>query len=331
MRKPSINSEPDAPHPVLCQEYAIYTPPMDEMISTIGDWIDQKTTGGFIYGPSRFGKSRTVKWYLQLVLEERFRSKLPLVVWSRPHSNMTEGEFWGLLLHATDFTFKAENKLPRKLQTRYLFLQQLITLARSSRQNFIVLMIDEAHDVTLNEWKWLLGIQNDLDNEGYRLTIFSVASHQIGHQPDYFSRTGNAHIAARFFGVGARFHGVRSIDELAYILNGYDQDSEWPEGSGISYLEYFAPSSFEGNDRLAAHAERFWQVFESLLPRELASGVKPWQMELPMQHIAFTVESILRNLAKGEDWEDILSVENLTSTIASTGFTNYLRFVTAPE
>lgn len=316
-------------HPVIRQEYAIYTPPMDEMISTIGDWIDQKTTGGYIYGPSRFGKSRTVKWYLQLVLEERFNNKLPLVVWSRPPSILTERSFWELLLQATKFHFNTHKS--NKVQTRYLFLQQLITLARSTHQNFIVLMIDEAHDVTLNEWKWLLGLQNDLDNEGYRLTIFSVASHQVGHKPDYFARTGNAHVAARFFGVEARFHGVRSSEELAYILNGYDYDSEWPEGSDISYLKYFAPEAFDQNNRLAAYADRFWQVFEALLPKELASGVKPWQMELPMQHIAFAVEGVLRGLSKGEDWDDALSTANLTSIISATGFTNYLRFVTAPE
>jgi hypothetical protein len=316
-------------HPVLRQEYAIYTASMDEMIRTIGDWIDQKATGGYIYGPSRFGKSRTVRWYLQNVLEERFNNKLPLVVWSRPPSNLSEREFWSLLLKASDFHFHTD-KL-RKLQARHLFLQQLVTLARATKQNYIVLMIDEAHDVTLNEWKWLLGLQNELDNEGYRLTVFSVASHQIGHRPDYFARTGNAHVAARFFGVGARFHGVRSIEELEFILNAYDYDSAWPPGANITTLQYFAPDAFERAERLASHAERFWNAFKSLLPHELASGVKAWPMELPMQHIAFTVEALLRQLGKGEDWECVLAEENLQAKISSTGFTNYLRFITAPE
>lgn len=317
-------------HPIKLREYAIYTPPMDEMISNIGDWIDQKTTGGFIYGPSRFGKTRTIKWYLQIVLEERFRNKLPLVIWSRPHTNMTENDFWIYLLEASKFKFPSKG-IPRKIQSRFLFKQRLITFARNSHCNFIILLLDEAHDVTLNEWKWLLGLQNELDSEGYRLTVFSVASHQIGHQPDYFARTGNAHVSARFFSVGARFHGVRSIEELGYILNGYDQDSEWPEGSGTSYLKYFAPIEYGRNNRLANSSKQFWQAFEISLPKELASGVKPWAIELPMLHIASTVETVLIDLSKGMLWEEVLSIEHLTSIIRTTGFTNFLRLISTPE
>ena len=48
-------------HPVLRQEYGIFTPPIGEMADKLGDWIEQQQPGGYIYGPSRFGKSRGVK------------------------------------------------------------------------------------------------------------------------------------------------------------------------------------------------------------------------------------------------------------------------------
>lgn len=321
----------DTQHPLQTRQYAIYTPPMDEMIRNIGDWIDQKFTGGYIYGPSRYGKTKTVKWFLEAELNLRFQSKLPLIVWSRPHSVVSENDFWVNLLRATSFRFVSNKSYPRKIVARFLFIEQLITLAASSNNNYIVLMIDEAHDVTLNEWKWLLGLQNDLDNQGFRLSIFSIASHQIGYQPDYLARTGNAHIAARFFGVGARFHGVRSSDELAYILNGYDLDSEWPPDTGTSFLKYCAPTEFELGNRLAKHSKLFWEVFEQSLPRELAAGVKPWAVELPMQHIASTVEILLHSLSQGNHWENVISHNNIKKIVSNTGFSNFLRFVTAPS
>lgn len=317
-------------HPLLRQEYAIYTPSMHNMISSIGDWIDQKITGGYIYGPSRFGKSRTLKWYVRIVLEERFQSKVPLVVWSKPHSKLSEKEFWNLILKSTKFEFK-EKFTVRTFQARYLLVQQLITLAQSANQNFVVLLIDEAQGLILQEWNWLLGLQNELDSEGYRLTVFSVASHQIGYQPDFYARSGNAHVSARFLAVGKRFYGVRSIAELSYILNGYDEDSEWPENSGTSYLKYFAPIEYENKLRLTDHTKEIWQTFVTLLPKELSSGVKPWKVELPMQHIALTVESILRSLSNQKTWDDVLSEKNLVKIVSSTGFTNYMRFITAPQ
>lgn len=68
----NLPSHLDPRHPVLLQEYAVFTPPVHAMAQTIGDWIDQRQPGGYIHGPSRFGKSRGVKWHLKNVLEDRF-------------------------------------------------------------------------------------------------------------------------------------------------------------------------------------------------------------------------------------------------------------------
>jgi len=333
MEESIIPWEVEARHPVNCQQYAIYTPPIDEMIQTIGNWIDQKTTGGYIYGPSRFGKSRALQWHVKDVLEERFTKKLPFIVWNRADGKKSEREFWNVLLAATKFHFTLGEKAHNKIQARYLFMEQLITLARSSRQNFIILMIDEAHDVTLNEWKWLLGLQNDLDYEGYRLTVFSVGSHQIGYQPNYLARTGNAHIAARFFAVSMRFHGIRNVDELRYVLNGYDVDSEWPKGSGVSFLKHFAASDFEQNRRLGDHAQDLWQAFENLLPKEFirVGGEKAGRTELPMKHISLTIERLLHQLGNGDYWDKALAPHNLEKIIIDTGFTQFVKIVSAPE
>eukprot|EP01036_Dinobryon_divergens_P056179 gene56179-75013_t len=75
------------------------------------------------------------------------------------------------------------------MEAKYLFKQHLITLANRVKYNYIVILIDEAQLVLLNEWHWLLGLQNELDLEG-------------------------------------------SLNELEYILDGYDEDSEWPDHSG---------------------------------------------------------------------------------------------------
>jgi len=47
----------------------------------------------------------------------------------------------------------------------------------------------------------------------------------------------------------ARFHGIRSVNELEYILEGYDEDSEWPDNSGVSYTKYFLSDAFDDGFR----------------------------------------------------------------------------------
>lgn len=320
-------------HPVLSGEYAVYTPPMNEMIDTIGDWIDQRLTGGYIYGPSRFGKSRGVKWHVRSVLEDRFHPKLPLVIWNRPSGRRQEGEFWNLLLTASKFHFVSTLKRKKKEKgvARDLFKQQLITLARSARQNYALLIIDEAQDISLDELKWLMGLQNELDFEGFRFSVISIGSHQLTYQPNYLARTGNTHIAARFFAKDARYFGIRSEAELAYVLNGYDVDSDWPRGTNTSYLKYFAPIEFDKGRRLAHHAGDLWLAFSELLPPEFKAENRKLVQEVPMLHIALTVEKALRELASGKAWDSVTEYPSWLSAIAKTGFSEHMHRITMRE
>lgn len=311
-------------HPVISKEYAIFTPPMDPMIQCVGDWIDQRVTGGYIFGPPRFGKSRTVKWFLKNELETRFRVSLPMIVWIRRDTRMTETEFWNEILIAAKYEFADAAKQKRKSVGRYLLKEHLITLARSSRRNYVVLLIDEAQRMTLDEWMWILGLQNDLDYSGIRLTVISVGTHQIGYVPDFFAVTGNAHVSARFFSYDMPFRGLSSIDELRYVLNGYDVDSEWPDQSGVSFLQYFAEEYFRQGLRLADCAERIWNAFEALRPKEQKSNKKLKHFELPMQHVANTVESMLKSFASGKDWNTVTGQINVLDIVAKTGFTKFL-------
>lgn len=322
----AITKKLDRRHPLLQRKYAVWTPPSYEMIETIGDWIDQGISGGHIYGPSRFGKSRTIKWYLKTVLEKRFNCNLPLVAWIRRESTMGEREFWNELLCAANFEFTDSLKPKPKNIARFLFEQQLLTLARTAKDNYAMLLIDEAQMMTLKEWQWLLGLQNSLDNQGIRFCIISIGSYGLQYQPDYLARTGNPHIAARFFASDMRFRGIAFVEELSFVLYGYDEYSEWPHKSGISYLNYFAPEDFEKGQRLNSYASVIWAAFNELLPPNL-KGKQSYEIELPMQHISHAVEQALRRLGEGEDWETVIEYKSMLQMIAKTRFTDHMRMI----
>lgn len=310
-------------HPILSQEYAVFTPPINQMITTIGTWIDQRITGGYVYGPSRFGKSKAIKWFLRSMLEERFGYSIPLVIWSRRESNITETEFWNQLLVASRYEFSTYERPHAKLKARFLFEQQLITLALNSSNNFIVLLIDEAHEVTLKEWKWLLGLQNSLDESGFKFSVFSIGSHSISFQPNYLARTGNSHISARFFSADMRFSGIRSRSELAYVLIGYDTDSEWPKDSKISFLHYFAPDDYKNGKRIEQLTDLIWDSFVELQPHQIGQA----KIEIPMLHLSYLIENILKSLKNGTTWEEATNISTINKFILETGFTQYARII----
>jgi len=319
----SLPERIDPRHCIITKQYAVYTPPMHEMINQIGDWIDQQRPGGYIYGASRLGKSRCVQWHLAGALQDRFKTVLPLVVWCRrPDSQTSEAAFWHQLLLASNFEFAVPLKVPKRSDAIFLCKQRFITIAKSAGRNYVVLLIDEAQDLTLREWKWLVGLQNQLDYEGYLLSVFSIGSHQLGYKHEYMASTGNAHIAARFMSAHARFHGIRSIDEIEYVFDGYDVDSEWPSGSRISFLQYFSPKDFGTGKRLRDNAPLLWKALLELSPNQNKK-----YLEFPMEHIAKTIEAMLFRLARDEDWDQVMSYDSWLNELAKVNFSDHMRII----
>lgn len=321
----------DPAHPIAMQEYAIYTPPMDELIETVGDWINRKESGGYFYSPPRYGKSRTIKWFVSDALHERFKALIPLVIWIRRNDmQVTESEFWYEILLASGFIFAEKKIVKTKSKYRDEVLSRMISIARSAHNNYVVLIIDEAHDMTVKEWRWLLGLQNHLDYQGIRLSVFSIGTQQIGCQHDYLAKTGNAHISARFLVANSRFHGIRDKDELKFVLEGYDRESEWPADSGLSYLKYFSPDNFSLGNRLADCHEVFWQALCDLIPKTNKSALSTFmEIGLPMKHIALSIEEALWRLAEGGEWGKVTSFSSWTEMIADTGYVGHLKAISA--
>ncbi|MYN16791.1 ATP-binding protein [Rugamonas sp. FT107W] len=315
-----------AEHPIITGDYAVYTPPISEMVDTINRWVDQQVTGAYIYGASRFGKSRGVQYFVCDALREKFGDIAPLVVWlRRADSQLSEASFWHALLLAGKFAFADPLKPPSRTKGQYLVYEMFVTLARSARSNQVVLLIDEAHDMTHKEWKWLVGLQNALDWEHYRLSVISVGSHQLNFQPTSLGIAGNAHVAARFMMAHERFRGIRSVEESAFVLNGFDVDSEWPPGSGLSFLQYFAEDDFRQGRRLAQCAGDLWKALQDLNP---PGKVKA--SEFPMWQIATVAEDMLKALASGEEWEKVVSYKNILLLLRRTGFSSHMENISRP-
>jgi hypothetical protein len=309
-------------HPVIAQSYAVYTPMIDEMALTIGDWIDQMRPGGYVHSASRMGKTRGVTWHLEAILNERFQCALPLVIWSREDESVREGSFWHKLLIASGFELVDPAKPLRITEAKYLFKMRLIALAKRADRNFVILLIDEAQDVSFKEWKWLVGLQNSLDLLGYHLCVISVGTQQMGYRHEFMAVSGNAHVASRFFAVHARFHGVQTVEELEYVLNGYDLESEWPAGSGRSYLQYFAPDDFANGARLKSASAIFWSALTELVPDKLKR--KP---EFPMQHICDAIENALFKLASGQKWSEVMGFASWVDALSKSGFSHHMRII----
>ncbi len=308
-------------HPVFSQEYGLFTPPIDEFFDTVCGWIENHVTGGYIYGTPRLGKSRAVKFWIVRLIEEKFGDALPFfrMLYKR-HNYASEARFFTEVLTSVGHHYTKVRDVDAALKRVVNFF---CSRACNRGSNHVVLMIDEAQNMRDAEFGWLCNIQNEMDEKGYRLTIISVGSHELAYQHEVFTLGGDAHLMGRFMVRHARFHGIRSLDELAYVLNGYDEQTEWPEGSGYSYTKYFFERAFNAGLRIKNTAEDLWKIYVELAPPNSRRF-----LEVPMEHIAKAIEYLFRTYGGPiADHRFVFEPAMLRTAIEQTGYRAHMRTI----
>ena len=207
-------------HPIVTRDYSLFTLAIHEMAQSIAGWLDDQADGATIFGPSRFGKSSAVDHWLQKLLSERHGGYVPMVVWSHIDSGGAQsvGRFYANLLDASRHPLAKAVRSP--LDRQHMLIERWMAMAAQGGGRFLVLVIDEAQSMTQREWIWLVELHSTLEKQRIRLCVFSVASLQFFDEPIGMALSGGAHVAARFMLVARPFHGVRSVQELAYVMAG---------------------------------------------------------------------------------------------------------------
>lgn len=311
-------------HPLITQEYSLYTQSIDDMAGKIAGWLDDQVDGGTVYGPSRFGKSSAVNNWLQTLLSERHRGFVPMVIWSHidAGANATIGRLCSHLLEASRHHLQRAPRSPEDRQR--MLIERLATLAMQGGGRFVVLVIDEAQGMSQREWLWLVQIHSQLAQHRIRLCVISIASLQFFDEPISMSLSGGAHVAARFMLVSERFNGIRSCEELRFVMRGYDEGSEWPENSGISFTASVAEQAWLHGFRLQDHADDLWSALNRELPENYQGSI-----EFPMKTVAHVCRNILLRLAGGADWDYLFKESALRSIVAASGHKQLMGLVGA--
>lgn len=115
------------------------------------------------------------------------------------------------------------------------------------------------------------------------------------------------------------FHGIRNQAELEYVLNGYDEQSEWPENSGISFTQHFFPRAFKAGFRIAEISESMWNIFVDLAPERIQK-----YLNIPMEHIAKSVEYLFRELGSKNLIHVHINEELIRKSIKQTAYEQHM-------
>ena len=246
-------------HPIVIDQQLLITPTIEQLFNRLKKTIKFRKKGLCAYGPPGMGKTWAVTC-ISLMLEQAYPDIPVFNTIALQHDTFTEKTLW------VDILPRGRRTRGRTAKETFEDLVALLSVAaQAKRSQVVILIVDEAQNWSAKEWRLVKGLTNKLaksDEHNVRLILVSLGQSQITtriqelkEEPD-----DGEDLRLRFFEEPHAFTGFTSMSGLKFVLHQFDspQHSEFPEGSGICYSEFWAPLAFEAGWRLADEAGRMW-------------------------------------------------------------------------
>ncbi|MBP1991191.1 ATP-binding protein [Paenibacillus eucommiae] len=291
---------PSSCHPISTGQYIIPTSEITKMFQKVKSMIEDRSPGGIIYGRPRIGKTRALK-YLLNVLPSLLGADIPIfsAVCNR-HTKPNEDVFFKELLTDFNHAFASNGKATEK---RERIVNLFIERGERSGQRRVVLFLDEADRLSSLHYDWLMDIYNRVDNAEISMTVISVGQLALQQLRSSFAFQQKAQIIGRFMVNEHQYRGMTSANEIKACLHGYDT-AEFPDNSKCSYTKFFYPEAFERGERFSGFCNDLYNAFLNL---RLENGLSK-KFDIPMQYIANAIENIMKHhgaLGEGVYWPTV--------------------------
>lgn len=159
-------------------QYTIPTKSILELQYKVEEWISMNDCGAIIYGESRVGKTRAIR-YISHHLKEKYSLQLPIYTFTATDHVPTQKTFYSSLLTAL------EHEEPHKgtaVQMRQRLVNRILMNALDTKYRRAILFIDEAYLLSDKEYLWLIDIYNQLNLEDVLFTVFLFGTRELKQQ-----------------------------------------------------------------------------------------------------------------------------------------------------
>lgn len=299
-------------HPIRGGDYTLPTPMMERTYGLVRELVWARRTGTVFYASPRMGKTRCAIAIRDLIRDE-FTNVYVTLLSARRSSLPTTSHMPRLILEAESHI------LSRRPDAHLLFGNGLADIrAKAARigAKHYVLLIDEMQLLSEVDLQELACFHNQLELQAIRMTVISFAQPEILHRRTSLLANNARQIIARFLSNTLQFDGCASEDDFGKLLHSYDLASEYPDGSGITYTQFFFPTAFLAGFRLGKYRSSMWEALHR------AAGSTTTQ-DIPMEHICLTIEELMLSL-RGEDSPDfVLSNEEIDAAVTASGLRSF--------
>ena len=306
-------------HPLMRPTgYAFPTPSVKNALNQFVEGISAGLPGMAWVAYSRCGKSTAIRVIVRQLAHTYPNTPVFSFV-AKHHQEPNEVRFYRELLTDCGLSPPPGRKADEHFERLW---KGLYTSALNGRSSRVILLIDEAQKLSIDEYSWLIDLTNALAVQGISVTVGLFAQPELIKLRDRFYQDGRVDIIGRFMVVVEAFEGVRNCEELREVLACLDNEemSEYPDGSGCSCTEFFVHEAYRLGWRFEEQAENLWRAFV----QSAASRVAEEKLSIGMNWVKLTVQKILLELMEGRPSDEVLTAQFLVNAINGTGFVDSL-------
>ena len=249
-------------HPLFTSKVLLSTPPIEELYRIVKRIVVLRETGCCLTARSGVGKTSALA-----MVEVMLKMQIPkLVVFRHDTHNQQIPSIRAFFKHFLATVGHMDTR-GETYDLRARLVNCLIDDARISGRNMILLLVDEAQAMSVQDFNFLKDVYNDLDKEGVQL--ISVL---MGQEPDFTAAINRLKHAARLDLIGRfamrkiPFRPYQDLADIAKVLKGIDMEI-FPEGSSVTWTAFFFPVAFSNGFRLESQAKAFLDAIEAIVPQ----------------------------------------------------------------
>lgn len=262
-------------------QYTIPTKSILDLQSKVEEWISMNDCGAIIYGESRVGKTRAIR-YISSHLKEKYSLQLPTYTFTATDHVPTQKTFYSSLLSAIGHE---EAHKGNAVQMRQRLVNRIIVNALDTKYRRAILFIDEAYLLSDKEYLWLIDIYNELNLQDILFTVFLFGTRELKQQKTAYIAAGKKQIVLRFMVNEFEFVGITNQREATICLASVDKPIHIPScKEDIILSELFFPLAYNDEIKLTSYAEDIWKAFDQVkIENNISSG------QVLMKHFMDTV------------------------------------------
>lgn len=299
-------------HPILEREYCIPTPMLKRTYAVVRERVWAKRTGVYFYGSPRLGKS-TCALETAFLLMQEFPNVYAKVVTLRKSLRPSESHVFRLILEAENHQLSGRPDPYKVFQN--VLTDILMQVHRRSGKQY-VLICDEIQLLNDVDFTQLLALHNALAINKVKMTTVSFGQPEILHKVSALFSKKQTQIIGRFLSEPLAFEGCSSLSEFRTLLETYDDESEYPEGSGWSYTYFFLPEAYLNNFRLSKYSRQIWEAL-------LKAAGNTSNSAIPMEHLSATIEHILISSRHQDCTNFVLSLDEIDEAVDASNLKNF--------